>query len=189
MEGHGRVELFEDVDLSRTVGWFTSVYPVGLRIEAGSGPGEALKEVKEQVRGIPKEGIGYGLLRYKREEEGLMEKMRGQKKAEVSFNYLGQMDQVLGRSEVFEAAEEDTGMPFSQKGERAHLIEMNALVVEKKLRMSWTYSPEVHRKETIEKLAKGYEEALTEIIEHCQSPDAGGYTPSDFPGAKLDQRD
>ena len=85
--------------------------------------------------------------------------------------------------------EEDAGRPFSEKGERAHLIELNAVVVDKKLRMNWTYSEEKHKQETIKRLAKGYERALIEIIEHCQSPDAGGYTPSDFPGAKIDQRD
>jgi non-ribosomal peptide synthase protein (TIGR01720 family) len=187
LEGHGRVDLFEGVDLTRTVGWFTSMYPVELRIGLGSGAGEAIKEVKEEMRAIPREGIGYGLMRYKREEEGLREEIGGREGAEVSFNYLGQMDQVFGSSEKIGAAEEDTGMPFSPKGKRAHLIELNAMVVEKKLRMNWTYSSEVHKRETVEKIASEYEKALDEIIVHCQSPDAGGYTPSDFPDVDLDQ--
>ena len=184
MEGHGRVDLFEDVDISRTVGWFTSMYPVVLRKEAGAAIGESLKAVKEQMRSIPKEGIGYGLMRYKRGEE-----MEGNPEAEISFNYLGQMDQALGRDEIFGAAEEDTGMPFSPEGERTHKLELNAMVVERKLRMNWTYSPGIHERETVEALAEGYKEALAAIIKHCQSPEAGGYTPSDFPGAKLGQKD
>jgi len=185
LEGHGRVELFPEVDLTRTVGWFTSLYPVRLKIQAGKEEGEALKAVKEQVRRIPKEGIGYGILRYMRRKVGKLEEVT---EAEVSFNYLGQMDQMLMGSERIGVAEEDTGVPFSPKGKRSYLLELNALVVEKELRMNWTYSPEAHRQETVEKLAEAYEEALSAIIRHCQSPDAGGYTPSDFPGAKIDQK-
>jgi non-ribosomal peptide synthase protein (TIGR01720 family) len=187
LEGHGRVELFEDVDLSRTVGWFTSLYPVRLGVEPGKDPGEALKEVKEQMRAIPREGIGYGMLRYKREEEGLREEIEEVGGAEVSFNYLGQMDQVMMGSEKISPAEEDPGMPFSPRGRRGYLIDVVALVMEKKLRMNWTYSPIKHKRETVERLAEGYLEELEEIITHCQSPDAGGYTPSDFPDVELEQ--
>src|SRR5207247_7744318 len=88
LEGHGREDLFTGVDLSRTVGWFTTIYPVRLQRGAG-GPGEALKAVKEQLRRVPNRGIGYGLLRYVRDEE--MDSSAG-----GSFNYLGPFDQVGG---------------------------------------------------------------------------------------------
>src|SRR5205823_313117 len=71
LEGHGREALFEDADLSRTVGWFTSLFPVRLVLGKGSGPGESLKSVKEQLRGIPQRGVGYGLLRHLRADAGL----------------------------------------------------------------------------------------------------------------------
>jgi non-ribosomal peptide synthase protein (TIGR01720 family) len=189
MEGHGRVELFPEVDISRTVGWFTSLYPVVLSTKPGSTPGESLMSIKEQMRAVPKGGIGYGIMRYVRQEEGLRSKMETYPQAEVSFNYLGQMDQVLGSGEIFGAAEEDTGLPFSPEGKRMHLLELNSLVVDRSLRMNWTYSPAIHKRETVERLAQDYMDALSAIITHCQSPDAGGYTPSDFPGAKLNQKD
>jgi len=188
MEGHGRVDLFPEVDISRTVGWFTSMYPVVLSIKAGSTPGEALMSVKEQMRAVPKEGIGYGLMRYVRGGDHRKE-FETYPQAEVSFNYLGQMDQVLDSGEIFGAAEEDTGLPFSPKGKRVHLLELNSLVVDRKLRMNWTYSPGIHKRETVERLAQDYMDALTAIIIHCQSPEAGGYTPSDFPDVDLDADD
>jgi non-ribosomal peptide synthase protein (TIGR01720 family) len=188
MEGHGRVELLPEVDISRTVGWFTSMYPVGLSLKAGGTPGEALMSIKEQVRAVPKEGIGYGIMRYVRQGDHRKE-METYPQAEVSFNYLGQMDQILESSEIFGAAEEDTGLPFSPEGKRVHLLELTSLVVDGRLRMNWTYSPGIHKQETVERLAQGYMDALTAIIEHCQSPGAGGYTPSDFPAAKLNQKD
>jgi len=188
MEGHGRVDLFPEVDISRTVGWFTSMYPVVLSIKAGSTPGEALMSVKEQMRAVPKEGIGYGLMRYVRGGDHRKE-FETYPQAEVSFNYLGQMDQVLDSGEIFGAAEEDTGLPFSPKGKRVHLLELNSLVVDRKLRMNWTYSPGIHKRETVERLAQDYMDALTAIITHCQSPEAGGYTPSDFPDVDLDADD
>jgi non-ribosomal peptide synthase protein (TIGR01720 family) len=186
LEGHGRVGLFTDLDLTRTVGWFTSMYPVVLTKPAGSGVGQALMAVKEEMRGVPHEGIGYGILRYLRQDERQKAEMEGQPRAEMSFNYLGQMDQVIGGSELFGVAQEDTGLPFSPLGARAHLIELNALVVEGRLRLNWTYSPAVHKCETITRLAEDYLAALTAIITHCQSPEAGGYTPSDFPDVELD---
>ena len=76
LEGHGREELFDDVDLSRTVGWFTTLYPVLLQVPPGSGPGQALQAVKEQLRAVPNRGIGYGLLRYLSGDEELRQRLR-----------------------------------------------------------------------------------------------------------------
>ena len=114
--------------------------------------------------------------------------MEGEERAEVSFNYLGQMDPMMMGSEWIGAAREDTGEPLDGEWKRRHYVELNALVVEKRLRMNWTYSGAVHRRETMMRLAEAYEEALKAIIRHCQSPEAGVYTPSDFPGAKVDQK-
>ncbi len=87
LEGHGREDLFTDVDVSRTVGWFTSLFPVLLDISAATDPGEALKLVKEELRAVPNRGIGYGLLRYLSGTDALPAPQ-----PEVSFNYLGQLD-------------------------------------------------------------------------------------------------
>ncbi|MCI0574159.1 MAG: amino acid adenylation domain-containing protein, partial [Myxococcaceae bacterium] len=188
LEGHGREELFEGVDLSRTVGWFTSLFPVLLDVEGCNGAGELLKTVKEQVRGVPQRGIGYGLLRYLNGGEA-GGRVRGLPQAEVRFNYLGQFDQVLSGSGLFGVAVESSGASRSGRGRRPYLLDVNGLVVGDCLRLEWTYSVERHRKETIEGLAESFVRALVELIEHCRTPEAGGYTPSDFPLAGLDQRE
>ncbi|MBD1938351.1 non-ribosomal peptide synthetase [Microcoleus sp. FACHB-68] len=177
LEGHGREDIFEDVNLSHTVGWFTSLFPVWLYLEA-THPGEALKAVKEQLRGIPNHGIGYGILRYLTGE--IADTLLSLPQAEVSFNYLGQFDQVLPTSSLFALSSTSPGITCSPRGNRHYLLEINGFVVGEKLQIDWTYSQEVHQQSTIENLAQGFVAKLQTLIAHCQSPDAGGYTPSDF---------
>ncbi|HET9479993.1 MAG TPA: condensation domain-containing protein, partial [Pyrinomonadaceae bacterium] len=93
LEGHGREDLFDDVDLSRTVGWFTNAFPVLLEATAGLSSVAALQSVKRQLRSIPAHGIGYGLLRYLNDDAEVSGQMRDLPEPEVSFNYLGQLDQ------------------------------------------------------------------------------------------------
>ncbi|HJP95206.1 MAG TPA: amino acid adenylation domain-containing protein [Pyrinomonadaceae bacterium] len=95
VEGHGREEIVESCDLSRTVGWFTTIFPVLLEVSNSSAPGETLKSVKEQLRRVPNRGIGYGLLRYLRGDEAICTQLEKFPQAQVSFNYLGQLDQVF----------------------------------------------------------------------------------------------
>src|SRR5690606_22916775 len=95
LEGHGREELFEGVDLSRTVGWFTTLYPVRLDLTAEA-PGEALKAIKEQLRAIPQGGIGYGVLRYRHPDPAVRASLAALPAPELSFNYLGQLDTLIG---------------------------------------------------------------------------------------------
>jgi non-ribosomal peptide synthase protein (TIGR01720 family) len=187
LEGHGREELFAEVDLARTVGWFTTLFPVRLELGAES-PGEALKAVKEQLRGIPQEGIGYGVLRYGHPEAEVRAALQALPQAEVSFNYLGQLDQALSGSLLFRLARESSGPPYSPRGRRPYLLEVNGFVVGGQLHLEWTYSPHIHRRATVEGLAQGFLEAVEALIAHCQSPEAGGYTPSDFPLARLGEQ-
>jgi len=186
LEGHGREDLFEGVDLSRTVGWFTSLYPVDLSVAEGADLGEALKSVKEQLRSIPSNGIGYGVLRYLSEEGAGLGEIPA---APLSFNYLGQFDQALREGSLYGPARESAGAVESLSGWRSHLLEVSGIVVRGRLRMDWTYSRALHCPERIERLAEGYQQALRALISHCLSPEAGGYTPSDFPQAKLSQKD
>src|SRR6266542_2561781 len=192
LEGHGReqVEALEgSVDVSRTVGWFTTIFPVALELgAAGSGIGDELKRVKEQLRAIPGRGIGHGWLRYARSGEA-GERMRRMAEAEVSFNYLGQVDQVLEPGGIFSEAGESGGATRSKKGKRSHQLEITAIVKGGRLVLQWTYSPEAHERRTIEELAGRFEEAVERVIEHCREPEAGGYTPSDFPLARLTQEE
>jgi amino acid adenylation domain-containing protein/non-ribosomal peptide synthase protein (TIGR01720 family) len=187
LEGHGREALPDEVDLSRTAGWLTSMYPVVLDLPAGAEPGRALCAIKEQLRAVPNRGIGFGLLRYLADESaaGALKAIRP---ARIRFNYLGQFDQVLagGPSALFSPADEPVGAEHSPKALRSHWIEVNALIAAGRLRMDWAYSRDMHRRETIERLAAAYRVTLEELIAHCRSPQAGGATPADFPLAGVD---
>jgi non-ribosomal peptide synthase protein (TIGR01720 family) len=123
------------------------------------------------------------------EDSEVVERLRSLLPAEVSFNYLGQLDQALPETAPFGPAPEFSGAARSRRGRRQHLLEINGSVGGGRLHLTWMYSDQVHRRETIERLAHGYVEALRSIIAHCQSPEAGGYTPSDFPEAELSQKD
>ncbi|MBD2128007.1 non-ribosomal peptide synthetase [Microcoleus sp. ZQ-A2] len=189
LEGHGREEIFDDVDLSRTVGWFTTVFPILLDLRETSHPGQALKSVKEQLRRIPNRGIGYGLLRYLSDDKEITAKLREIPQAEVIFNYLGQLDQVWSGSSLFLPAKESIGPAHSLKGSRRYLLEVNGFVVRSQLKLLWTYSKNVYKRATVKRLAQDFLQALRSLIAHCQSPEAGGYTPSDFQKAKVSQKD
>ena len=186
LEGHGREELFADMDLSRTVGWFTSTFPTQLQLEDSNLPGEALKSIKEQLRRLPKRGVGYGILRYLSDRE-IRQKLEALPAPEVSFNYLGQFAPELLASSFVKLAKESPGALQNPQEHRQHLLEVEGKIVGDRLQINWTYSQNFHRSATIENLAQKFIENLQKLIAHCLSSEAGGYTPSDFPLAKLSQ--
>jgi amino acid adenylation domain-containing protein/non-ribosomal peptide synthase protein (TIGR01720 family) len=186
LEGHGREAIFDDVDLSRAVGWFTTIFPALLNLDALE-PGEAIKSIKEQLRAIPNRGVGYGLLRYLSGDEEIAARLRQLPQAEVSFNYLGQFDQLLPEGALFGPATESAGPAHSPRGSRRYPLEINSFISGGRLQLEWTYSERIHRRETIEGLAQNYSSALRALIAHCLSTEAGGYTPSDFPLANLER--
>jgi len=185
LEGHGREDIFEGVDLSRTIGWFTALFPVLLNSDKHSDLGAALKSVKEQLRAMPNRGIGWGVLRYLNPE--IAKNLHKLPQAEVSFNYLGQFDQVLPKSSLLMLSSEPSGPIRSPRGNRRYLLEINGFIASGKLQLDWTYSENIHRRESIENLATGFIESLRSLIQYCQSPDAGGCTPSDFAEFKWSQ--
>ena len=185
VEGHGREELDSTLNLSRTVGWFTTIYPV--RLSAVAEPGAALRAMKERLRGIPSHGLGYGLLRYVGDESARAG-LSGLSASEVSFNYLGEFDQSLAAA-GFRWRSEASGASRSQAALRRYVLEVQGMVLDGQLQVTWTYSSALHRRSTVEGLAQAYASALESLIAHCVSPDAGGYTPSDFPHADLKQGD
>ena len=188
LEGHGREEsvIGGGIDLSRTVGWFTTVFPVALDLAEARGPGEAIKAVKEQLRAVPGKGLGYGLLRYFGGVAG-DDRLAVRPEPEVGFNYLGQLDAALPAGGAFAPAPEPAGPTRSPRARRRHRIDVDALVWEGRLRIDVTYASRLFSRETMERLAQGLAAALEELIAHCLSAEAGGWTPSDFPLARLDQ--
>jgi non-ribosomal peptide synthase protein (TIGR01720 family) len=190
LEGHGREEIFDDVDLTRTVGWFTTVFPVLLDVPGSGGPGEVLTSVKEQLRAVPGRGLGYGLLRYLRGgDDAIAAGLVGLPQSEVSFNYLGQLDQAFPESSPFRMAKESVGPSHSVKAMRRYRLDVRSSVLHGRLGIRWAYSENQYRRDTIEALSARVMEALRELIAHCLSPEAGGYTPSDFQNANLSRED
>ncbi|HEX6292545.1 MAG TPA: condensation domain-containing protein, partial [Herpetosiphonaceae bacterium] len=188
LEGHGREDLFAEVDLARTVGWFTTLYPVVLEVDPWAGPGEQLKAIKEQVRQIPQRGIGYGLLRYLNESQDTAP-LRAMPPAQINFNYLGQLDHGVQRTGLLKPAHDSIGETQSADNPRRYQVEITGLIHDGVLQFSWSYSEKLHQRATIERLAQEYIAALRALIEHCLSPDAGGFTPSDFPEMDFDQEE
>jgi non-ribosomal peptide synthase protein (TIGR01720 family) len=189
LEGHGREAIFDDVDLLRTVGWFTSIFPVALSLEDETDLGEKLKSIKEQLRQIPNRGIGYGILHYLSKETAQVLQLKALPQAELSFNYLGQFDQILSPSSPMKLTNDSVGPKHSLLGNRRHLIEIRGIIVDGRLQFDWIFSTNIHSRKTVEQLADQYLEELITLITHCQSPTAGGYTPSDFPEADLSQQE
>jgi non-ribosomal peptide synthase protein (TIGR01720 family) len=185
LEGHGREDLFPDLDLSRTVGWFTSIFPVALVLPQGS-LGKMLKSIKEQLRKIPSGGVGYGALRYLSSSAGA-DRLRTQLPAQVCFNYLGQLDPGAPERRLFTLAPESTGGEHATTNPMRYELTISAEIAAGRLGMTWSYSRSRYRRTTIETLGASYRQYLCELITHCLSIDAGGYTPSDFPDVDIEQ--
>ncbi|WP_373690630.1 amino acid adenylation domain-containing protein [Desmonostoc muscorum] len=187
LEGHGREDIIDGVDLSRSIGWFTTIFPVLLELGATENPADALKSVKEQLRAIPNKGIGYGLLRYLSQDAEIAAQLQALPQAEISFNYLGQFDQLINTSSWMQPASESAGHSHSLQNNRAHLLDINSVITEERLQINWAYSKNIHQHATIESLAQEFVKTLLGLIAHCSSPESGGYTPSDFSLVKLNQ--
>lgn len=186
LEGHGRESFSEKIDLSRTVGWFTSVYPVRLKYENGQSVQDNLKSIKEQLRHIPGKGFGYSALRYLANEKQ-NRLLQQAPTADIVFNYLGQFSSILDNNPWFTVAEQSRGHEHSLESMAPHPLSINSHIVGDKLQVDWIYSRSMFKPETIEKIADNYMAALEQIVLHCVQPDVYGYTPSDFPLSGLNQ--
>ncbi|MEV7184623.1 non-ribosomal peptide synthase/polyketide synthase [Kitasatospora sp. NPDC093102] len=180
LEGHGREELFDGVDLSRTVGWFTTMYPVALDVPRGADTGTALKAVKESLRAVPGGGLGHGALRHLTPTPGL-------ELPQIGFNYLGRQDWTATPGGLLHAPAGPLTGGMDRTARRPHLLDVLGQVAEGRLSFTWSYSREVHHGGTVARLAAELLDELREIVRHCAEPGAGGRTPSDFPLAGLDQ--
>ncbi|MDQ0418594.1 amino acid adenylation domain-containing protein/non-ribosomal peptide synthase protein (TIGR01720 family) [Croceifilum oryzae] len=185
LEGHGREEMIEDVDISRTVGWFTSIYPVHLHITGADTPIKALKAVKEQVRQIPNKGVDYGILRYLSPE--ISECFQSQLTPSISFNYLGQFDQMFSDDAMFTPETEFTSLDHAHGSKRSHLIDVMGMVTDGKLHFTWVYNVGQFTKSTIQHVAENMLLQLNGLIQSSGGEDA--LTVSDFAIANLTSTD
>ncbi|NHC52712.1 non-ribosomal peptide synthetase [Pseudomonas sp. AU8050] len=184
LEGHGRETLFDDIDLTRSVGWFTSAYP--LRLTPQAEQGDSIKAIKEQLRGVPHKGLGYGVLRYLADDL-CKQSMAALPSAQITFNYLGQFDQSFGADALFHPLEETAGLAHDLDAPLPNELSIDSQVYGGELVLRWTFSRERHDQQVIRDLAEAYLAELHSLIAHCLQDDAGGLTPSDFPLARLTQ--
>ncbi|CRM12377.1 non-ribosomal peptide synthetase [Pseudomonas sp. 58 R 3] len=184
LEGHGREPLFDEIDLTRSVGWFTSAYP--LRLTPHAGQGDSIKAIKEQLRGVPHKGLGYGVLRYLADDQ-CKQAMAALPTAQVTFNYLGQFDQSFGADALFHPLDESAGLAHDPDAPLPNELSVDSQVYGGELLLRWTFSRERHDPQTIRELAQAYLSELQSLIAHCLNDEAGGLTPSDFPLAHLTQ--
>ncbi|TDD61280.1 amino acid adenylation domain-containing protein [Kribbella antibiotica] len=191
VESHGRAELGSDV--SGTVGWFTSLYPVRLDPQqagyaavraGGQAAGAALKRIKEQLRAVPDNGVGFGLLRYLNPETRSV--LAELDRPQILFNYLGRADvlDIGGWSLAAEAVE-----PVAPDLPATHALSVNAVVQGGVLRARWSWPAGLFTEQRIQQLAQAWIDALAGLVSHAQVPDAGGHTPSDMPLVRLTQDD
>nr|WP_191910490.1 non-ribosomal peptide synthetase [Microbispora cellulosiformans] len=197
VEGHGREDIFPDTDLSRTVGWFTTVYPVRLDMadveddaatNGGSSVAEALQRMKEHLREIPDHGIGYSILRHLPgpAQETLLSGARPQ----VAFNYLGRFPEPadVDWQPVSEAGGVLQG-DFGPYQPMAHSLEIGCVTLDSadgpRLVNTWTWPSAVLSRDEVAELAAHWSRALADIARHVSS----GHTPADFPLVKLTQDD
>jgi amino acid adenylation domain-containing protein/non-ribosomal peptide synthase protein (TIGR01720 family) len=183
LEGHGREALFEQIDTSRTLGWFTSLYPVALDLPAvGSGDDKSLTEnivaVKEQLRAIPEQGIGFGLLSYLT-HSAVEQAVAG----EVLFNFLGKID--LGeQDDSFSVL--DIPLPASSAAQntRSHELEIVVSIMGERLQVEWKFSAKRWQIASAQGLLNDYVATLEVLIKHCLQRENGKLSPADFPLAK-----
>nr|UNQ78281.1 non-ribosomal peptide synthetase [Microbispora sp.] len=204
LEGHGREEeIALGVDLSRTVGWFTTIFPV--RLDAGTVPwaevcaggqaaGHVIKRVKEQLRAVPHKGIGYGLLRYLNPETART--LARRPTPQIAFNYLGRV--AVNGEDLWQIVEEgaaiQTGGPAAQiYGDlpQAHALEINVVAVERaggpRLSATWSWMDGWLPERDVKELAEAWLATLKGFVAHAQRPESGGHTPSDLPLVSLSQ--
>ena len=198
VEGHGREEIFPGIELSRTVGWFTSLYPVRLdpgpldideTMAGGPALGRALKMIKEQLHAVPEHGLGFGLLRYLNAK--MFETLRALPRPQLGFNYLGRFaastaaDWGVASEATALGPGSDLAMPL------AHPLAVNALTLDSRdgatLSASWSWAPALISEAEVRALAQGWFDALAALVRHAEQPGAGGHTPSDLPLVSLSQ--
>jgi len=185
VEGHGREQDWAaEADATRTVGWFTSLYPVELG--GGKSMVELVRQTKETLRAAPGGGLGYGILRELSEEQDVRERLKRSGQGAVLFNFLGQVDEELGGE--WRLAQEAIGEGTSSGRERAWEVEVVARVRSGSIVIGWRYSSERLTKERMQQVAAAAMDALRELIRSRDSSTVEkSVSPSDFPLAGLDQ--
>ncbi len=187
LEGHGREGIIKDVDVGRTVGWFTSQFPIALEVSGDMDISAAIKSVKEKIRQIPNKGMVYGILKYMT----LWDEMNGSEftlEPQICFNYLGQLEKSLDTA-LFEISDLNSGSLQSPDMECPFALDILGVVRDGILRMDFIYNKNEYFGATVESLANSFVNNLTAIIRHCEAKDYTEFTPSDLSTISLGVED
>jgi non-ribosomal peptide synthase protein (TIGR01720 family) len=161
VEHHGRAPLFPDVDVSRTVGWFTTVFPLQLRIAAGGRAVDTLDAVARRLRAVPDAGIGFGVLRSGMHDDTAARELSALAQPEVSMNYLGRIDPPADAR--WRPAREARGREVGVGGTRPTLVDVAAWITTGELRIEWAYDARLLRRTTLEELTTRFAAAVDEL--------------------------
>ncbi|NHN25925.1 amino acid adenylation domain-containing protein [Flavobacterium jejuense] len=181
LENHGR--HIDYVDASRTIGWFTAIYPVKLKL-INDNLSDQIKAIKEQIIKIPNSGLGYGICKYS--EQSMQSSVI--QLSEIRFNYLGQFNNELN-NELFSFCDASHGKETDANNLMTTKLEINLMVIDEKLNMEINYNKTFHREETINWFMKVFFENLITILSHIKNQDTIYFTPSDFESVELDQEE
>jgi non-ribosomal peptide synthase protein (TIGR01720 family) len=175
LESHGRAEeVGPGLDLTRSVGWFTSIHPVVLDTAGAAGFAERVARIRAQLRAVPALGVGYGALRWLAPDGELRRALAAQPEPELVFNYLGQFDQDLAPGMDIRFAGGPKGLDIAEVNHRVYTLGVSGNVIAGRLALSWRYGEGVHRPETIERVANACLEALRSLIAHAAGRAPGG---------------
>ena len=185
IERHGRSSELSTLDVSNTIGWFTSYFPLNLSYVSDCSLELLVKSIKEQLRLVPNGGIGFGILKYITKTWG--KDHSAHKEPELLFNYLGKKSTKKDDGPLkFETRPNDARHPNS---EYVSSVEINAMIENEKLIVKWSYGTELFEAATLHQLAEEFKKNLIDILLYCNDFESLGYTPSDFPEAGLSQDD
>ncbi|WP_435635617.1 amino acid adenylation domain-containing protein [Pseudomonas solani] len=186
LEGHGREDLGDGLDVSQTLGWFTSFFPVHLHPQGSLG--DSIKRIKEDLRSVPDGGVGFTALRYLGAGE-VPARMAALPAPSVTFNYLGQLDgSFAAEGGLFMPAKEPAGREQSLEAPLPNGLVLNGQVYDGQLAIDWCYSHECFDAATVQALADDFAHELRALVEHCCASGEQGVTPSDFPLMPLTQQ-
>ncbi|MDR9801483.1 lichenysin non-ribosomal peptide synthetase LicA [Bacillus paralicheniformis] len=180
LEGHGREDIIDGLNISRTVGWFTSQFPALIQMRHSGDIGYQIKQTKEELRHIPNKGIGYGIYRYLTEEGKKAKPI----KHDISFNYLGQFTE-MADSGLFTRSTLPSGDPLSPETEKPNALDIVGYIEDGILTMSIAYHSLEYKESTVAAVAASFKTYLLQLIDHCLERDGGELTPSDLGDDEL----